>query len=60
MLVKDVRYVRVESFKKREIGYTRLSVKKKRIKKHTDRAKYLNLPRVPAQSVLSIVQTPMV
>ena len=31
MLVKDLRYVRVESFKKkREIGYTRLSVKKKK------------------------------
>ena len=37
MLVKDLRYVRVESFKKkkREIGYTRLSVKKKRELKNT-------------------------
>ena len=58
MLVKDLRYVRVESVKEKGIGYTRLSVKKKkRIKKHTDRAKYLNLPRVPAQSVLSVIRS---
>ena len=58
MLAKHLRFDRMESVKEKGNWYTRLSVKKKRIKK-TDRAKYLNLLRVLAQSILSIAQTLM-
>ena len=60
MLTKDRRYVPMESVKeKREIGYTRLSVKKKE-NENTDRAKYFNLLRVLAQSIPSISHKPLV
>ena len=45
--------------RKGKLDYTRLSVKKKRIKKHTDRAKYFNLLRVLAQSILSTSHKPL-
>ena len=58
MLTKDRRYVPMESVKeKREIGYTRLSVKKKE-NENTDRAKYFNLLQVLAQSIPSISHKP--
>ena len=44
--------------RKRETGYTRLSVKKKE-NENTDRAKYYNLLRVLAQSVLSTSHKPL-
>ena len=46
--------------RKGKLDYTRLLVKKKRIKKHTDRAKYFNLLRVLAQSILSTSHKPLV
>ena len=59
--MKNLRYVRMESIKEREIGFTctRLSVKEKRVKKCTDRTTYFKLLRALAQTVPSIAQTPM-
>ena len=60
MLAKDiVGKIGWNLSERREIGYTRLSVKKQKIKKKkTDRAKYYNLLRVLAQSILPIARTP--
>ena len=59
MLAKDLRYDQMESAKEKEkLVYTRLSVKKKE-NENTDRAKYHNLLRVLAQSVLSTSHKPL-
>ena len=59
MLAKDLRYDRLESVEEKEkLVIQDCRLRKKRIKK-TDRAKYFNLLRVLAQSILSTSHKPL-
>ena len=59
MLAKDFRYDRMESVKGKGNWFIQdCRLRKKELKKHTDRAKYFNLLRVLAQSILSTSHKP--
>ena len=59
MLAKDLRYDRMESAKEIEKWVTKNCRLRKKENKNTDRAKYFNLLRVLAQSVLSTSHKPL-
>ena len=59
MLVKDPRYVPMESAKEKEKLVIQGSRLRKKENENTDRAKYFNLLRVLAQSVLSTSHKPL-
>ena len=60
MLAKDRQYVPMESVKEKgKLVIQDCRRRKKEIKKHTDQAKYFNLLRVLAQSILSTLHKPL-